>query len=278
MGNLAEEYDAGLHVRAPLLFAAQDGTAPEVIVPKGSEDAPSRSGLNEQEVLIMDGRTRACGFSINREGFQFLKRPSLVENFEDEAEITRVYYPEIREIVADAVGASEVEIFDHTIRVTDPETSYRRPASHAHNDYTVESGPSRLRDMIGDARADAWAKDRVVQVNVWRPIAEPVLQMPLALLDASSLSESDLVETSIINLRQDGRVGKIYSVRQAPGQQWYYFPHMTKAEAILIKGYDSAEDGRARFTPHSAFDDPATPSDAPPRRSIEVRTFARVLA
>ena len=276
MSNLAEEYDAGRHVRATLLFAASDGTAPEVIVPKSGDDAPSRSGLDEQEVLIADGRIRAGAFSLNREGFQFLKRPSLVTNFEDDAEVQQVYYPEIRELVAGAVGATEVEVFDQTIRVTDPETSYRRPASHAHNDYTVEPGPSRLRDMIGDVRADAWSKDRLVQINVWRPIAEPVMQMPLALLDASSLSASDLVETSIINLRQNGRVGKIYSVRKAPGQQWFYFPHMTMSEAILIKGYDSAQDGRARFTPHSAFADPTTPTDAPPRRSIEVRTFARV--
>ena len=115
MSNLAEEYDAGRHVRATLLFAASDGTAPEVIVPKSGDDAPSRSGLDEQEVLIADGRIRAGAFSLNREGFQFLKRPSLVTNFEDDAEVQQVYYPEIRELVAGAVGATEVEVFDHTI-------------------------------------------------------------------------------------------------------------------------------------------------------------------
>ncbi len=276
MRNLAPQPDDGRHVRASLLFAAPDGTAPEVVVPKGGEEPPKRSGLDEQEVLIADGRPRAGAFSLNREGFQFLNRPSQLTDFEDDEEIERVYYPEIRQIVAEALGASEVEIFDHTIRVTDPKTTHRRPASHAHNDYTKTSGPSRLRDMIGDDRADTWAKDRLVQVNVWRPIAEPVLEMPLALLDASSLAETDLVETSIINERQNGRVGKIYSVRKAPGQQWVYFPQMTMREAILIKGYDSAQDGRARFTPHSAFIDPTSPKDAPPRRSIEVRTFARV--
>jgi hypothetical protein len=33
-------------------------------------------------------------------------------------------------------------------------------------------------------------------------------------------------------------------------------------------------DGRARFTAHSAFDDPTTPAGAPDRESIEMRTFA----
>ena len=49
---------------------------------------------------------------------------------------------------------------------------------------------------------------------------------------------------------------------------------MAAGEAILIKTYDSETDGRARFTIHTAFDDPTTPADAPPRESMETRTFA----
>jgi hypothetical protein len=51
-------------------------------------------------------------------------------------------------------------------------------------------------------------------------------------------------------------------------------PNMTRDEAIVIKCYDSARDGRARFSLHAAFEDPTTPPDAPPRESIEVRAFA----
>ncbi len=45
-------------------------------------------------------------------------------------------------------------------------------------------------------------------------------------------------------------------------------------KALLLKCYDSATDGRARFTPHTAFDDPTAPDDAAPRESIEVRTLS----
>ena len=38
--------------------------------------------------------------------------------------------------------------------------------------------------------------------------------------------------------------------------------------------YDSAKDGRARFTPHTSFEDPNTPPGAPPRQSIEARAIA----
>jgi hypothetical protein len=48
---------------------------------------------------------------------------------------------------------------------------------------------------------------------------------------------------------------------------------MTAGEALLLKCYDSATDGRARFAPHTAFVDPTTPADAPPRESIELRTL-----
>jgi hypothetical protein len=276
MNETIRKVDDQRHVRAELLFADPSGEAPSVLIPKSDEGTVRRGGLDHREVLIASGRDIADTFDVDKEGFSFLTGASTVENFEDEAEVERVYYPEIKKIVTDATGAAEVEIFDHTIRGTDPNTGYRRPASHAHNDYTETSGPKRLRDMIGDERADAWSKDRIVQINVWRPIAEPVLQMPLALLDASSTEPSDLIETTITNERQNGRVGQIYSVAHRDGQRWFYFPEMTTREAILIKGYDSLKDGRARFTPHSAFVHPETPEGAPPRRSIEVRTFARV--
>jgi hypothetical protein len=48
---------------------------------------------------------------------------------------------------------------------------------------------------------------------------------------------------------------------------------MTVDEALLLKCYDSAIDGRSRFAPHTAFADPSTPADAPPRESIELRTL-----
>ena len=48
---------------------------------------------------------------------------------------------------------------------------------------------------------------------------------------------------------------------------------MRRDEALLLKCFDSATDGRARFTAHTAFDNPAAADDALPRESIEVRTL-----
>jgi hypothetical protein len=49
---------------------------------------------------------------------------------------------------------------------------------------------------------------------------------------------------------------------------------MRRDEALVFKVYDSEKDGRARFTPHTSFEDPTSPPNARPRQSIEVRAFA----
>jgi hypothetical protein len=82
-------------------------------------------------------------------------------------------------------------------------------------------------------------------------------------VDAADLVASDLVFPD--------RIGETYAVTYNPGQRWFYAPGMLPSEALLLKCYDSADDGRARFAPHSAFTDPAAPADAPPRQSIELR-------
>ena len=70
------------------------------------------------------------------------------------------------------------------------------------------------------------------------------------------------------------RTGEIYIGVYNADHRWYYFPRLTREEAVLIKCYDSMKDGRARFSLHSAFDDPTSPANAKPRESIETRTFA----
>jgi hypothetical protein len=148
----------------------------------------------------------------------------------------------------------------------------RGPASRIHVDYTAKSGPQRLADLVGAAEAQrlAEAGARIIQINVWRPIRGPVARSPLVLADAASVQPDDLVATDQLF---PGRVGEIYHLAYNPAQRWYYAPAMTPDEVLLIKGWDSLDDGRARFTPHSAFDLPDTPADAAPRESIELRAF-----
>jgi hypothetical protein len=119
--------------------------------------------------------------------------------------------------------------------------------------------------------ADALLKRRFAIIQVWRAINQPIQSNPLALADARSVAVEDLL---VAERRYPNRVGQTYRLKYNPGHRWFYFPRMRRDEAIVFKVYDSEHDGRARFTPHTAFDDPATPAGAPPRQSIEVRAFA----
>ncbi len=121
------------------------------------------------------------------------------------------------------------------------------------------------------AEAEARLRGRFAVVNVWRPIRGPLRDAPLAVCDARSVPFADLIPSDLI---YRDRTGETYAVAHNPAHRWFYAPAMTTDEVMLIKCYDSATDGRARFSPHSAFEDPTAPADVLPRESIEVRTLA----
>jgi hypothetical protein len=106
---------------------------------------------------------------------------------------------------------------------------------------------------------------------VWRAINRPIESNPLAIADARSIPAEDLL---VAERRYPHRVGQTYRLKHGPGHRWFYFPRMRRDEALVFKVYDSETDGRARFTPHTSFDDPTTPPGAPPRQSIEARALA----
>jgi hypothetical protein len=112
---------------------------------------------------------------------------------------------------------------------------------------------------------------RFAIIQVWRPIRHPVETDPLAICDARSVSFDDFV---ISERRYPNRIGQTYVVANNPNHRWYWFPRMRRDEALVFKVYDSAKDGRARWTAHTAFPDPLSPPNARPRESIEIRTLA----
>jgi hypothetical protein len=126
-----------------------------------------------------------------------------------------------------------------------------------------------VRDFLG-AEAEELLKGRVQVINLWRPIRGPLRDAPLAVCDASSVAPGDLVPSDLV---YRDRVGETYAVNYNPEHRWFYVPEMQPDEALLLKCFDSETDGRARFMPHTAFDDPTAPDDVAPRESIELRTF-----
>jgi hypothetical protein len=265
-------------VRAALTFITPSDTKPVFHSSALTGGAPRVLFDTERhDVLIRDMRQLEGAPSLEREGFELLRHETAVRDLYDDAEIEHVYYPEIEALLRAVTGASRVVVFDATRRSdggagAQNRDGLRGPASRVHVDYTEKSGPQRVKDLLGEEEAARLAASgaRIVQINVWRPIRGPVQRSPLALADASSVRPKDLIATDQVF---PDRVGEIYHLARHPAQRWYYAPRMTPDEVLLIKGYDSLTDGRARFTPHGAFDLPGTPEDAPARESIEVRTL-----
>ena len=237
---------------------------------------PKSAALPEaHEVPIFDGRSVANSFSLDREGFALVRHPTAVRDFYDDKEIRQVYYPAAEAFIRATLRADRVVIFDHTVRkrvdgAADIRgTGPRQPATRVHVDQTDSSGANRVREHL-PSETDELLKGRVQVINLWRPIRGPVRDTPLALCDATSVAEGDLVASDLV---YPNRNGETYSVKFNPDHRWFYFPEMMADEALLLKCYDSATDGRSRFAPHTAFIDPTTPKDAPPRESIELRTL-----
>ena len=230
--------------------------------------------FKEHLVLITDGRHLRHQMSNEITGFELLDHETKVSDFYDIDEVKSIYYEEVNSLIMQVTSAKKVVIFDHTLRSGDEAArntkKIREPVLSAHNDYTEWSGPQRVREIMPMQESDKLLKKRFSIIQVWRPINGPIKSNPLAICDARSVEQKDFIKTE---RRYPNRTGETYRLSYNPNHKWYYFPNMKQDEVIVFKVYDSSRDGRARFTPHTSFEDPNTPPDSPPRESIEVRAL-----
>jgi hypothetical protein len=275
MVQLAEIDTAPATIAASVNYLADDGGKPFTFTGgPGSTDIRTGGTPDPHTVTIHNGRLVPEGFVLEHNGFRFIDHDTRMRDFFDEDEIARVYYPEMEALIKRETGASRVVVFDHTLRTADDEMreakKIREVVRRVHNDYTEWSGPQRVCDLMG-AEAEALLKKRFAIVQCWRPIRHPVETFPLALCDARSMTPDDFI---ISERRYPNRVGQTYAVKFNPGHQWYWFPLMRRDEALVFKVFDSEMNGGARWTAHTAFDDPTSRPGARPRESIEIRTLA----
>lgn len=263
------------HVVAEMNYLAPMAERPRNYTFEPPAGVPWSNVANEaHRVAIHDARPIADKISLDATGFALVEHASAVRDFLDDEEVRRVYYPEVERLVKEATGADRVFVFDHTTRRRVPGSQDRgggprQPVQRVHIDHTARSGPQRVRDLLPD-EAEELLKGRVQVINVWRPIHGPLLDSPLAVCDATTVRADELVPSDLV---YPHRVGETYSVTYSPAHRWYYVPQMRSGEALLLKCSDTSASVPARFTPHSAFVDPTTPVNAPPRESIEVRTL-----
>jgi hypothetical protein len=261
-------------VEADMNYIVDDGIPPVRYVDWPEEEHKAhRPAYETKRMRIENGRTCGEDFTLPTHGFRLLKRTPAIQDFYNEDEILKVYYPETEALIKEQSGAKRVYVFDHTLRTADQsklaERWIRTPVHGVHNDYTERSAPQRVRDFLPD-EADELLKHRFGIIQTWRPINKPVESEPLALIDGSTIPEVGFIP---YQRRYKNRTGETYHISYSPAHRWYYFPYMTRDEVIVFKVFDTDPDAGVRFTAHSAFTDPTSPPDAGVRESIEMRAL-----
>jgi len=274
--QLMAEKDIVGNVHAGLNYIVDTGVPPVRYIDwpeMAHAEVPPKYELHD--MTIRNGRPLRDIFNLDTHGFAFTDHPTAVRDFTSEEERKTVYDREVADLIKTHSGASEVLVFDHTIRIGDEQAqkaiNARPPVKGVHNDYTENSAPRRLREIVGEAEAEQRFKKRWAIIQVWRPIRGKVMTDPLGICDGRTIPPKGFI---LVQRRYRDRTGEVYHIAYNPEHVWFYFPEMERDEALVFKVFDTDQDVPTRFTAHTAFDDPNAPANAPARESIETRTFA----
>jgi hypothetical protein len=239
--------------------------------------------LTSKPVRVEDGRPIRGEVSLDREGFVLADHRTAVTNFFDREQVRTVYMPELEALLKDLTGAAKVVASaGGVLRRSERSPLFGKdgstvPARFAHCDYSQNPAGSTFwtDKLLAPDELEARRGKRIAIYNLWRPLSDPPQDAPLGVCDARTVRMGDRVWSDCVidppgapELKFENSV-----FRHSPGHRWCYFRDMTQDEVLVFKGYDSDRD-RATGVPHSAFDDPSCPADAPPRASIDVRAFA----
>ncbi|KAJ9605585.1 hypothetical protein H2200_010242 [Cladophialophora chaetospira] len=277
------------------------------VKPWGKVDGAGTSfNLIDHQRKVENLRGSESDYTVDTSGFAVYNYPAQEKAFTDDKQVREGYYPEVEALIREKLpGVKKVVFFDHTIRRRD-KTSPRQPVQQVHVDQTPKAAEVRVRRHLPADEAEELLKGRYQIINVWRPIANPASDFPLAVVDYRSTKPEDLVKVDLLYPKREANgvhddddrgketlpdpnsgsstngyevKGETFAVQPSESHKFVYFKDMTPDEVMLIKCFDSFSEvnggkkGVAAYTPHTAFVDPQTPADAPGRQSIEVRTL-----
>jgi hypothetical protein len=268
--------DQPAEVRAVLNYTRDIGVKPVNYTFDPPAGLPKNSGEVDTRTVTIRNARNFRDLALDVSGFETIWHRSTLtdwESFQNSERVKAIDYPEVEAALKSHTGADKVVIFDHTLRDSTVEqggAALREPVRRVHDDQTLDSAPRRVARHLAPDEAAWRLQRRFAIVNFWRPVEGPVLRTPLAVCDARSIELRDLIPSDLV---YPDWVGETYAIAFNPRHRWYWYPEQAPTEATLLKVYDSSKDGPARMTAHTAFDDPTSAPDAPPRRSIEIRSI-----
>ncbi|KAF2471774.1 S-adenosyl-L-methionine-dependent methyltransferase [Lindgomyces ingoldianus] len=236
----------------------------------------------EHSVPITNARPKMNDFNLDIHGFTYAKdeiSPDLIDALRQNQRDTvkQLYYPQVTELAMKLTGGKRVIVFDHTHRKRGPEPENmqngniaEQPATMVHCDQFEEAAIRRLRENLHPWEdVDTVLRGRVQMINIWRPLAAPVQDWPLATMDYQSV-EPDAIQPCDLLRETFEKRGQTATFKHSEDQKWYYLDKQTTDEVTAIKIWDNL-DGVSRICAHAPFKNPAAPKDIVLSESIEVR-------
>ncbi|HXA92069.1 MAG TPA: CmcJ/NvfI family oxidoreductase [Steroidobacteraceae bacterium] len=271
-------------VEAELHYLARSSRINRRYVAPGAE---SNTGLYEpHRVLVRNGRPLQAEFSLDVQGFVLDRHSSSVADFRDKAQVDARYPAEVEQIVRRLTGADLVIPLGWVRRTAGPTAAgVQPPASDVHVDMVQDRADRLARQLYVKVAPEGPQYRRFIATSLWRAFSVPPQDWPLTVCDARSVAAEEGVPNTMVvvdalpppeaipeHLPGEDQLPAAYVFHYSARHRWWYFPHMTRDEVILLKLHDS-DHSRAWRVPHTAFHDPTYPN-APARESIEYRTVA----
>lgn len=234
--------------------------------------------LDPRVVPIVDGRSCREPPSLAREGLGLFECPTQVKEFRDVAEVERVYWREVQELILRLTGADAVVVTGPAIlrfAERSNEAGGRDNSRAARFVHIDTSDRTAAEFALAAAPKDPRAIRRTAQHNIWRTFSAPPQDVPLAVCDARTVAPSDVVPADAM-FDKGGVVRWKFEallLRYNPAHRWYFFSDMTRDDVLVFKRNDT-DPGEPHQVPHSAFTDLRVPVGTEPRASVEMRTMA----
>lgn len=219
-------------------------------------------------VSVLDERSVGASTTFEGASVAFTDFPTKVQDFGEGTRWRETYDKEVSEFLRNEINAKDVIIFDHTVRIDDPNAE-RKPARNVHSDYSVDGAQQRLIDLLGEEKAAEWRKGHYAFVNVWRPVGDTINSAPLGFVLPESVAKEDWI---LLDLIYPNRKGQILGLAANPDHEWVYMSKMTPKEVVYFNIFDNQ--GRPSIA-HSALDMVEDPAINTIRKSIESRTLVR---
>ena len=221
---------------------------------------------------------------------------SKCQNFYDSAEVERIFYPEIENLLMEFFpGATDALVYNHDVFDKDYEgdrtedQDNKNPGVNAnyanivHNDLNDNSGRVRCRELLTknlrnfgrqqhytEVEAEEKMSRRFMSINLAKPMST-VYQNPFVLCAWPSFADQPYITNYRI---YDDRVGETTRFTYRPEHEWFWFPEQKSTEVSMLKCYDSVTDGSvSRWSFHTACVDPTAAEDAPCRKNVVVRSY-----